>query len=95
MAKVVTLNNDGTKSIVDTSTLGGGVTKWFDYATGFPRATSPTLLTTIATGDVWMYKYGVNTYYRLVPSGVLEDSFYSIFSGGVLSGLLATKNQSL
>ena len=95
MALLITLNLNGTKSTMDSGLIVGGATKWFDYATGFPRATPPILLTTIATGNVWTYNYGANTYYRLVPNGVLEDSFYSTFTGEVLSGLLATKNQNL
>lgn len=95
MALLVTLNPNGTKSTIESGSIVGGATKWIDYATGFPRATPPTLLTTIATGNVWVYNYGANTYYRLVPSGTLQDSFYSTFTGGVLLGLLATKNQNL
>lgn len=95
MALLVTLNPNGTKSTMDSSSIVGGATKWIDYATGFPKATPPILLATIATGNVWTYNYGTNTYYRLVPSGVLEDSFYSTFTEGILSGFLATKNQNL
>jgi len=63
--------------------------KWLDYATGF--STTPTLLQTIANGDVYEYTYSNGTRYRLVPSGSEDDAFYSTFSGGVLSGLVATK----
>ena len=83
------------QSIVNLASSGGNILKWIDYATGFSKATPPILLATIATGNVWLYTYKINTYYRLVPSGVLEDSFYSAFTGEVVSGLLATKNQNL
>jgi hypothetical protein len=72
---------------------GGGAAgsqlKWTDYATGF--SATPTLLQTIADGDVYEYTYTNGTLYRLVPSGSEDDAFYSAFSGGVLSGLVASK----
>ena len=71
---------------------GGAATtqlKWTDYATGF--SATPTLLQAIADGDVYEYTYTNGTLYRLVPSGSEDDAFYSAFSGGVLSGLVARK----
>lgn len=65
--------------------------KWLDYATGF--SATPTLLQTIADGDVYEYTYSNGTRYRLVPSGAEVDSFYTTFSSGVLSGLVAEKQQ--
>jgi hypothetical protein len=94
MALIVTLQPNGSKGTFDTNTLAGG-TKWLDYATGFLEGTEPIQLTTISTGDVWSYNYGANTYFRLVPSGALADAFYSTFTSGVLSGLLAKKPQVL
>lgn len=67
--------------------------KWLDYATGF--SATPTLLQTIADGDVYEYTYSNGTLYRLVPSGSEQDSFYSAFSGGVLSGLVASKGVTI
>jgi hypothetical protein len=90
MALVVSLRTDGKKETVDIT-----INKWLDYATGFLEGTEPILLTTIATGDVWSYNYGTNTYYRLVPNGTLPDAFYTTFTGGILSGLLAKKPQIL
>jgi hypothetical protein len=90
MALVVSLRTDGKKETVDIT-----INKWLDYATGFLEGTEPILLTTIATGDVWSYNYGANTYFRLVPSGTLPDAFYTTFTGGILSGLLAKKPQIL
>ena len=66
---------------------------WIDYATGFSSV--PVLLTTIADGDVYEYTYENGTLYRLVPSGSAVDSFYTTFSGGVLSGLVAEKQISV
>ena len=76
---------------------GGGAAEasltWIDYATGFSSA--PTLTQTIATGDVYTYTYSNGTLYRLVPSGAEADAFYSAFSGGVLSGLVASKGVTI
>ena len=70
-----------------------GVTTWIDYATGFSEI--PTLLETIAEGDVYEYTYTNGTLYRLVPSGSEQDAFYTAFSGGVLSGLVASKRTEI
>jgi hypothetical protein len=75
---------------------GGAATtqlKWTDYATGF--SATPTLLQTIANGDVYEYTYTNGTLYRLVPSGSEQDAFYTAFSGGVLSGLVASKRTEI
>lgn len=66
---------------------------WIDYATGFSAI--PTLTQTIADGDVYTYTYSNGTLYRLVPSGSEQDAFYSSFSGGVLSGLVASKGVTI
>lgn len=62
--------------------------KWFDYIVG---SSSNSLNTTIATGYVINYVYAGVTVYRLFPTGTAIDAFYSTFSNGVLSGLLAQK----
>jgi hypothetical protein len=56
---------------------------------------APTLLTTIAEGDVYEYTYVDGTAYRLVPSGAAEDAFYNTFSGGVLSDKIVGRGMSL
>ena len=66
---------------------------WIDYATGF--SATPTLTQTIADGDVYTYTYSNGTLYRLVPSGSEQDAFYTTFSGGVLSGLVASKGVTI
>ena len=70
---------------------------WITLVTGYK--TIPTLLTTIADGDVYSYTYSTNTidktYYRLVPSGLLDDAFYTTFSLGVLSGMVAHKKLTI
>ena len=54
---------------------------------------TPTLLTTIASGDVWQYTLIGVTRYRLVPStyNATQDSFYSTFDGTTLSGLITSR----
>ena len=63
--------------------------QWIDYASGY--SVEPTLLQTIADGDVYEYTYTNGTLYRLVPSGAAVDSFYKRFESGVLSGLVIEK----
>jgi len=67
--------------------------KWIDYVTGFSAI--PTLTQTIAEGEVYTYPYSNGTLYRLVPSGSEQDAFYTTFSGGVLSGLVASKGVTI
>jgi hypothetical protein len=63
--------------------------QWIDYASGY--SSEPTLLQTIADGDVYEYTYTNGTLYRLVPSGAAVDAFYRRFESGVLSGLVIEK----
>ena len=62
--------------------------KWIDYATGF--SSLPSLLETIAAGDVYEYTYSNGTLYRLVATDG-SDKFYSSFSSPTLSGLVSEK----
>lgn len=63
--------------------------QWSDYAIGY--SISPTLVTTIAEGSVYLYTYTNGTLYRLVPSGSEVDAFYKNFNGSTLSGLVSKK----
>lgn len=72
--------NSGIKTKQETFT-------WIDYATGY--STEPTLLETIAEGDVYEYTYGTKTLYRLVAT--TEDSFYETFVTPNLSDLVISK----
>ena len=67
---------------------GGGAKSWIDYATGY--TTEPTLIETIAEGDVYSYNYDGKTLYRLVGNPI--DAFYSNYSGGSFSGLVVQKS---
>jgi len=70
---------------------GGGGKTWIDYATGFSE--EPTLVDTIAAGDVYLYNYDGKILYRLVSDPI--DAFYSVFSGGTLSGLVVQKSMTI
>lgn len=69
---------------------GGGdaaVKTWIDYVVGYD--TEPTLIQTIAEGEVWQYDYSTSTLYRLI--GASEDTFYSSFTNNTVSGVIAQK----
>lgn len=83
------LMQEATQNIVSSNTVRLHDKTWIDYVNGY--TTTPTLLSTIADGDVYQYTYSNATLYRLVPSGAAIDSFYRTFSGGVLSGLVVEK----
>jgi hypothetical protein len=57
--------------------------------------TTPTLLATIGTGEVYTYVYATTasdkTYYRYIATNGSEDSFYGNFSNPTLSNLITTK----
>lgn len=66
---------------------------WIDYVSNWSSV--PSLVTTISDGDVWQYTYASGVIrYRLVPSGALQDSFYTTFSGGVLTGLVVNRGMT-
>ena len=79
----------GTITVNDIAVLASqGAPKWLDYIVG---ASLSSLNTTISTGTVVNYVYAGVTYFRLIPSGTAKDAFYSTFSNGILSGLVAQK----
>jgi len=57
--------------------------------------TTPTLLATIGTGEVYTYVYATTasdrTYYRYIATNGSEDSFYGNFTNPSLSNLIAKK----
>lgn len=83
----------GNLQVINSNTINGGTQPaqdtytWIDYATGF--STEPTLLETVAAGDVYEYTYGTKTLYRLVAT--TEDSFYETFVTPTLSNLVISK----
>ena len=71
----------------------GTLIDWMTLVRG--TKTTPTLLATIGTGDVYTYVYSTSTtdktYYRYIATDGSEDSFYGNFTNPTLSNLIATK----
>lgn len=71
----------------------GTLLDWMTLVRG--TKTTPTLLATIGTGDVYTYVYSTattdKTYYRYIATDGSEDSFYGNFTNPTLSNLIATK----
>ena len=71
----------------------GTLLDWMTLVRG--TKTTPTLLATIGTGDVYTYVYSTattdKTYYRYIATNGSEDSFYGNFTNPTLSNLIATK----
>jgi hypothetical protein len=70
------------------------VVDWMTLVRGYN--TTPTLLATIPTGEVYTYIYNSSpsniTYYRFIATDGSVDAFYTYFSGITLSGLVASKS---
>jgi len=70
------------------------VVDWMTLVRGYN--TTPTLLTTITTGDIYTYVYTSSptniTYYRYIASDGSEDGFYGTWNGSSLSNLIARKS---
>ena len=71
----------------------GTLIDWMTLVRG--TKTTPTLLATIGTGDVYTYVYATTasdkTYYRYIATNGSEDSFYGNFTNPTLSNLIAKK----
>jgi len=71
----------------------GTLIDWMTLVRGYK--TTPTLLATIGTGEVYTYVYATTgtdkTYYRYIATNGSEDSFYGNFTNPTLSNLIATK----
>lgn len=80
---------------------GGGLAsvasslKWIDYVSNW--SAEPTLLDTIADGEVYEYTYTNATLYRLVPSdtSLLKDSFYTGWDGSTLSNKIIDRGMGV
>lgn len=66
---------------------------WMDLVRGWKI--EPTLNMVIAGGEVWNYVFQSSpsdvTYYRYIANDGSQDSFFETFSGGILTGLIASK----
>lgn len=71
----------------------GTLIDWMTLVRGYK--TTPTLLATIGTGEVYSYVYATTgadkTYYRYIATDGSEDSFYGNFTNPTLSNLVTTK----
>jgi hypothetical protein len=71
----------------------GTLLDWMTLVRGYK--TVPTLLQTIAGGEVYTYVYATTgtdkTYYRYIATDGSEDSFYGNFTNPTLSNLIARK----
>jgi hypothetical protein len=71
----------------------GTLLDWMTLVRGYK--TTPTLLATIGTGEVYTYIYSTTgadkTYYRYIATDGSEDSFYGNFTNPTLSNLIARK----
>jgi hypothetical protein len=71
----------------------GTILDWMTLVRG--TKTTPTLLATIGTGEVYTYVYSTattdKTYYRYIATDGSEDSFYGNFNNPTLNNLIATK----
>jgi hypothetical protein len=86
-------NNLTVTDTVSAKHFQGTLIDWMTLVRGYK--TTPTLLETIAGGEVYTYVYATTgadiTYYRYIETNGSEDSFYGNFSSPTLSNLIATK----
>jgi len=90
----ITVNNNLTvTNTVSAKYYQGTILDWMTLVRGYK--TVPTLLQTIAGGDVYTYVYATTgtdkTYYRYIANDGSEDSFYGNFSNPTLSNLITKK----
>jgi hypothetical protein len=88
------VNNDLTVTgTVSAKYFQGTLIDWMTLVRGYK--TTPTLLATIGTGEVYTYVYATTgtdkTYYRYIATNGSEDSFYGNFTNPTLSNLITTK----
>ena len=64
---------------------------WSSYVSIW--SSTPVKIAATPSGDVYKYTRAAGNYYRLVPSPYTpaQDAFYSNYTAGVLSGLLASR----
>ena len=86
-------NNLTVTNTVSAKYYQGTLLDWMTLVRGYK--TTPTLLQTIGTGEVYTYVFATTgtdrTYYRYVATDGSEDSFYGNFTNPTLSNLIARK----
>ena len=86
-------NNLTVTNTVSAKYYQGTLLDWMTLVRGYK--TTPTLLATIGTGEVYTYIFATTgadkTYYRYIATDGSEDSFYGNFTNPSLSNLIARK----
>jgi hypothetical protein len=86
-------NNLTVTNTVSAKYYQGTLIDWMTLVRGYK--TTPTLLATIGTGEVYTYVFATTgadkTYYRYIATDGSEDSFYGNFTNPTLSNLIARK----
>ena len=86
-------NNLTVTNTISAKYLQGTLLDWMTLVRGYK--TTPTLLATIGTGEVYTYIFATTgtdkTYYRYIATDGSEDSFYGNFTNPTLSNLVARK----
>lgn len=86
-------NNLTVTNTVSAKYYQGTLLDWMTLVRGYK--TTPTLLATIGTGEVYTYVFATTgtdkTYYRYIATDGSEDSFYGNFTNPTLSNLIAKK----
>jgi hypothetical protein len=86
-------NNLTVTNTVSAKYYQGTLLDWMTLVRGYK--TTPTLLATIGTGEVYTYIFATTgadkTYYRYIATDGSEDSFYGNFTNPTLSNLIARK----
>jgi hypothetical protein len=86
-------NNLTVTNTVSAKYYQGTLLDWMTLVRGYK--TTPTLLATIGTGEVYTYVFATTgtdkTYYRYIANDGSEDSFYGNFTNPTLSNLVARK----
>ena len=86
-------NNLTVTNTVSAKYYQGTLLDWMTLVRGYK--TTPTLLATIGTGEVYTYVFATTgtdkTYYRYIATDGSEDSFYGNFTNPTLSNLIARK----
>ncbi len=89
----LTATNITVTNTVSAKFYEGTILDWMTLVRG--TKTTPTLLATIGTGEVYTYVFATTgtdkTYYRYIATNGSEDSFYGNFTNPTLSNLIATK----
>lgn len=69
------------------------VSTWIEYVANW--AAPPTLIGSVAQGDVWEYTYtGGGVLYRVISADPYADAFYTTFDGSTATGLVTERSMA-